>query len=227
MAEYDVLFLDADDTLFDFKMAERWAIESAFAKAGLGFEESIARVYAEINGGLWRRLERGEIDHNWLRTERFRLLFLRLGLARDPNAFAELYLGELSRASFLIEGAEALCERLSRTLRLAVITNGIALVQRSRFERSTIKKHVECLVVSEEVGANKPDPRIFQRAFDLLGLKDKSRILVVGDSLGSDIKGGIAFGADTCWFNPRGAAPDQTIIPTYTINRIEEIEAIV
>lgn len=227
MATYDVIFLDADDTLFDFRRAEPWAIESAFSEAGLGFDGSIARAYAEINAELWRRLERGEIDHDRLRVERFRLLFAKQGIDQDPAAFAELYLSELSRASFLLEGAEELCGRLSRTRRLALVTNGIAKVQRSRFERSPIKKYVECLVVSQEVGANKPDPRVFQRAFDLMGLQDKSRILVVGDSLGSDIQGGIAFGVDTCWFNPRGASPDPAIVPTYSVGRLEEIEAIV
>jgi 2-haloacid dehalogenase len=227
MKKYDVVFLDADETLFDFRKAEDWALREAFARRGLPLGEDAALAYAEINQGLWRRLERGELDQRTIRSERFRLLFERLGLDEDPLAFGELYVERLSTAAFLLEGAEELCARLSEKRRLAIVTNGIAQVQKSRLERSPIGRFFERVVVSEEVGAAKPDPTIFRRACELMGVEDKSRIVMVGDSLASDIKGGIAFGIDTCWVNLRGAAPDPAIVPTYEARGLAEIESFV
>jgi 2-haloacid dehalogenase len=227
MPKYEVMFLDADETLFDFKKAEGWALLEAFGLRGLPLDDDVALAYSEINEGLWRRVERGELDQRSLRSERFRLLFERLGLSEDPMVFGELYVERLSQAAFLIDGAEELCARLSATRRLAIVTNGIAQVQRSRLARSPIAAYIERAIVSEEVGAAKPDPAIFRHACELMGVTDKSRVIMVGDSLASDIAGGIAFGIDTCWVNLRGAAPDPAIVPTYVARRLDQVESFV
>jgi 2-haloacid dehalogenase len=227
MPKYEVVLLDADETLFDFRKAEGWALREAFRQRGRALTDGAAAAYDEINAGLWRRLERGELDQRTIRSERFRLLFERLGMDEDPLAFGELYVERLSTAAFLLDGAEELCERLSATRRLAIVTNGIADVQKSRLARSPIARFIEKAIVSEEVGAAKPDPAIFAKALELLGVSDKSRVVMVGDSLASDIKGGIAFGIDTCWVNLRGSAPDPAIAPTYTARSLAEIERFV
>jgi 2-haloacid dehalogenase len=227
MPKYEVVLLDADETLFDFKKAESWALGEAFSLSGLALTEGAAAAYDEINASLWRRLERGELDQRTIRSERFRLLFERLGVGRDPRAFGELYVERLSTAAFLLDGARELCERLSAARRLAIVTNGIADVQKSRLARSPIARFIELAVVSEEVGSAKPDPAIFSKALELLGVSDKSRVVMVGDSLASDIKGGIAYGIDTCWVNLRGSAPDPAIAPTYTARSLAEVEYLV
>lgn len=224
MAKYEVVLLDADETLFDFRKAEAWALREAFETRGLTLDEAAASAYAEINEGLWRRLERGELTQRDIRSERFRLLFERLGLGEDPVAFGELYVQRISTAAFLLDGALELCARLSATRRLALLTNGIADVQKPRLARSAIAPYFERAVVSEEVGAAKPDPAIFERACELMGVSDKRRVVMVGDALATDIKGGIAFGIDTCWVNLRGAAGDPAIVPTYEARSLAEVE---
>jgi 2-haloacid dehalogenase len=227
MPKYSVVFLDADETLFDFRKAEGWALNEAFRRRGLSLTDGAGAAYDEINAGLWRRLERGELDQRTIRSERFRLLFERLGIGEDPRAFGELYVECLSTAAFLLDGAEELCERLSATRRLAIVTNGIADVQKSRLARASIARFIERAIVSEEVGSAKPDPAIFAKALELMGVSDRSSVVMVGDSLTSDIAGGIAFGIDTCWVNLRGSAPDPAIVPTYVARSLAEVESFV
>jgi len=181
---YEVVFLDADETLFDFRRAEKWALAQAFGTRGL-----------------------------------------ELGEKREA-AYGDLYAACLAKASFLLPGAEELCARLASGRRLAIVTNGIAEVQRTRLASSPIARYIEALVVSEEVGSSKPDPGIFEAACERVGHRDKSRILMVGDSLALDIKGGIAFGVDTCWYNPRGLPGDPAVAPSYEARNFDEVAAI-
>ena len=182
-ARYDVVFLDADGTLFDFKKAEGYALERAFGEAGLELSPDVALAYDRINSGLWKMLERGEIDQSRLRTERFRLLFLELGAKADARAFADIYVRWLSRGSFLIEGALEACELLSQKYVLSIVTNGIREVQLARIAASPLQPYLRDIVVSEEAGCGKPDPRIFEFACSRIGFHDKSRMIIVGDSL--------------------------------------------
>jgi 2-haloacid dehalogenase len=220
---YEVVLLDADDTLFDFRRAEAHALAEAFRERSMTLGPDEASAYDEINKGLWRRLELGEIVQAQIRTERFRLLFDRLGLGEDPADFGELYVRCLGRAGFLLEGAEELCARLSRSRRLAILTNGISDVQRSRLASSPLEPYIERIVVSEDIGASKPDPAIFARACELMGVRDKARVLMVGDALATDVLGAIRFGIDSCWFNWKGAEPDPAIRPTYLARDFEEV----
>lgn len=226
MKRYGLIFMDADETLFDFVRAEAFALSSAFGEAGLSFDESAAQLYDAINKDCWRRFERGELDQATLKTERFGLLFASLGLEVDPARFGRSYLAWLARASFLLEGAEEVCAYLAGRYRLVLLTNGIAGVQRPRFAASSIRRFFEAIVISGEVGYAKPDPRIFDCACDLVGFHDKSRILMVGDSLSSDIAGGAAFGIDTCWFNPRGLPRVPGLDPSYETAELSGLRTI-
>ncbi|MCE1196668.1 YjjG family noncanonical pyrimidine nucleotidase [bacterium] len=237
MKTYELLLLDADETLFDFRRAEAFALEGAFAERGLAATPEAVARYDAINKDIWRRLERGEIDQATLKVERFALLFAEMGVALDAADFSDLYLAWLGRGSFLLPGAEELCAYLAAKYRLAIVTNGIAAVQRPRFEVSPIRRHFEAIVISEEVGAAKPHPAIFERACEALGVFDKSKVLMIGDSLSSDIAGGAAYGVDTCWLNPGGApaagpaggrAPSAVggFAPTYVVRDLAELRAL-
>ncbi len=234
MKNYELLLLDADETLFDFRKAEAFALEGAFAERGLAATPETVARYDAINKDIWRRLERGEIDQARLKIERFALLFADMGVGLDAADFSGLYLAWLGRGSFLLPGAEELCAYLATKYRLAIVTNGIAAVQRPRFEASPIRRHFEAIVISEEVGAAKPRPEIFERACAAMGFFDKSRVLMIGDSLSSDIAGGIAYGIDTCWLNPGKTAADsadapamaKALAPTYVVSGLAELKAL-
>ena len=225
--KYDVILFDVDDTLMDFKMTEENALQNTFTAFGLptGLADYGAQ-YKEISKILWRDLEEGRITISDLGVERFRRLFAVDQPELDANAFGQAYLENLGKEVHLIPGAVELCSRLSGC-RLVVITNGFASVQTARIGASQLCHTFEELIISEQVGYKKPDREIFEYAFSKLGLTDKTKVLMVGDSLTSDIQGGNRFGIDTCWYNPLQKENHSEIQPTYEIKELGELHAIV
>ncbi|SEU00903.1 YjjG family noncanonical pyrimidine nucleotidase [Paenibacillus sp. NFR01] len=227
--KYDVILFDADDTLFDYGMAESNALYQAFAHFGLPTgAETYADSYKAINAALWKDLEQGRISSAVLRVERFNRLFAENKLEYDPEAFSDAYLRFLGEGTFLIQGAVELLGAL-KDCRLAVITNGIRDVQLSRIGGSPLREAFEEIIISEVAGSQKPETGIFDYAFAKLGLSaaDKARVLIVGDSLTSDIQGGINYGIDTCWFNPLNKTNGSGLKPKYEIRDLAELLAIV
>lgn len=224
---YHTLLFDADETLFDFSRTETAALEDTFLGHAMEFLPIHFERYKEINHELWSELEAGLISSQVLRTERFARLFDAFKLDLDPVAFSGEYLINLGRGAYLLEGAEELCASLSsRGYRLAIITNGIKEVQHERIRRSPLCNTFEQVIVSEEAGYQKPEPGIFDVAFTKLGLQDKAGVLMIGDSLSSDIQGGNRYGIDTCWFNPRAAVNETGVKPTYEIRALHELYSI-
>lgn len=226
MKRYEVVFIDADETLFDFKRAEAHALAQSFARFGLEPSQAALLAYEEINKGLWAALERGETDQASLKVERFRLLFERLGANVDAAIFSAAYIEWLSKGTFLLEGAEEACRYLAGKYELAIITNGIAEVQRPRIGNSAIAGLVKAVIISEEARCGKPSAGIFEYACDAIDRRDKDGMIMVGDSLSSDILGGLNFGIDTCWANLASAANETGIRPTYEIRRLAELKDI-
>jgi YjjG family noncanonical pyrimidine nucleotidase len=230
---YPILLFDADGTLFDYKHAETWALTETFAQYGHRFEPAYSQLYRQVNDPLWDALEQGAITQDRLKVLRFERLFEELGFDVDPDAFSASYSHQLGMATllgmatFLIDGAQELVVVLSADHRLLLLTNGLTEVQRPRFSASTIGRYFEGWVISEEVGVAKPDPRIFDIAFERLGQPDKKDVLIIGDSLSSDIAGGIGYGIDTCWYNPNGRQADPSLAVTYEITDLARLPAIV
>ena len=132
----------------------------------------------------------------------------------------------LSEGSFLYEESLELVKDLAKNYRLTIITNGLCAVQDNRIKKSVIAEYFEDIVVSEEIGVSKPNPEIFQHALNNINYPHKNKVLMVGDSLRSDIQGGINFGIDTCWFNPGLNLNETGIEPTYTISDLTELKEI-
>jgi YjjG family noncanonical pyrimidine nucleotidase len=223
---YPRLLLDADGTLFDYDRAESDALRAAFGGAGYAFEEEWLERYRRINDGLWKEFELGRIDQETIKARRFALLAGEVGLELDAVAFGRQYLGHLAEGTHLMEGAEEMLRALRGRCKVVVLTNGLQEVQRPRLARSAIGSMVDGVVVSEEVGAAKPDGRIFEIALEKLGNPPKREVLMVGDSLSADVRGGNEFGVDTCWFNPGGRARGEWE-PTYEIQQLGELVPIV
>lgn len=223
LKKYDWLFFDADGTLFNFDLAEAKALEGTFRDLNIPFEPGYARVYQEINRQVWLEFEQGQITSEALRIVRFQRLFDALSVTVDAEAFSRRYLVNLAMASDLLPGAAELIQRLRQSYHLALITNGLKDVQRPRLARSKISNAFDEVAISEEMGVAKPDPQYFAAVFERIGLADKARVLVIGDSLSSDIQGGVNFGLDTCWYNPQGQDGSQKIKATYEIQQLGDL----
>ncbi len=227
MKKYSVLLFDADGTLFDFDKAEFYALEKSIMFFGREFKIDIhLENYRDINNKIWRDFEKGLITAEELKIERFRRFISQINEDIDAELFAKKYLDFLSEAVFLIEGAEELLVTLSKEYRMLLLTNGLAKVQRKRLSLSPISKYFEDIVISEELGIAKPDPRIFSYSLEKLNFAEKEKVIMIGDSLNSDIRGGVAYGIDTCWYNPYNENLSEECLPSYQINKLEELHDI-
>lgn len=227
MKNYPYILFDADDTLLDFRRCEREAFTATLAESGFGLDFDLCfDSYTTINRALWLDYEQNKVTQTQLRSERFRRLFAQLGIESDPEIFATTYLRHFAAGSFLTPDAIAVCDALKPTLNLSIITNGISDVQFSRISGSALKDHFDQIIVSDDAGFAKPAPEIFDYAMSKIGCEDKSQVLIVGDSLSSDIRGGHDYGIDTCWYNPGRLENASGIVPTYEISSLTELLAL-
>jgi len=224
---YRWLIFDADGTLFDFRLGETTALQQTTRKHGIPYTQHLHDAYSAISAGLWGQFEFGEISLMHLRVARFERLFSELGIGAEPESFNLDFMEALGQQRQLLPGAEDVVRDLSLRFQLLLATNGIAVVQRPRFARSSIRKYFEDVVISDEIGVAKPQTGFMEEAFSRMGEPRKTEVLMIGDSLSSDIAGGVNFGIDTCWFNPDGLALDGSPKPTFTIADLAEIDAIV
>lgn len=225
--KYEVVIFDADETLFDFKKTEREAFKNTMVEFNLEYDENHHfKIYKEVNTAIWKELENGLITQKELKTERFKRFSQRINANFDETEFAAAYMKHLASGSFLYNDSMDLVQNIHKSFRLTIVTNGLKDVQHNRIRKSTIAKYFEDVVISEEVQVSKPDPKIFELALKNINHCDKSKVLMVGDSLTSDIQGGINFGIDTCWYNPSKIENTTEIKPTYEISSLMELKEI-
>jgi len=203
--KYKWLIFDADNTLFDYDLAEKIALLKTLDDFNISYNKNtIINTYHNINHKLWMDFEKGlvksqaEIKHN--RTSQ---LFDALNANADINKFAEDYLFNLSRNGQLLDNALNVVDTLAKKHSLVIMTNGMTAVQKPRFQDSPITRYFQHIIISEEIKHSKPSPKIFDHAFKLMENPNKTEVLMIGDNLGSDIQGGINYGIDTAWYNPQ------------------------
>lgn len=220
---YRFALFDADNTLLDFSRAERTAVSLCLSARGLPADDATTSLYATINDGHWKRLEQGLTTRDRLKSERFADLFSQLGYTGDPNIMAADYEATLARQCFLIDGALELIQALHGKCRLFIVTNGTASVQKSRFGSCPLAPYFEASFISEEMECHKPEKIFFDRVASAIPNFDPRQAIVIGDSLTSDIQGGINAGMDTCWFNPQHKSAPVGMQITYTVSALREI----
>ncbi len=223
-----VLF-DLDGTLFDYVAAETAAVTATLADAGLPVDEGMMASYREINARHWGSLERGETTPAALRLDRWHDLFaLHQPCGEVPvEVIAQRYLGHLSRGTQLIDGAVEIVVRVGRTHRIGFVTNGLADVQRPRLAASGLDDLAEVVVISDEVGAAKPDPAFLDAAFARMGSPSRGEVTLIGDSLSADIAAGVAYGLTTVWIDPHGVElTSDEPRPDHRIASLDEIPAL-
>ncbi len=218
----NVLF-DLDDTLFDFHKAEKIALTKTLVHFGINPTEETLALYSTINAAHWKRLELGEISREEVKVGRYRELFKTIGVECDPVKATAYYESMLAIGHYFMPGAPELLEELYRKYRLYIVSNGTAKVQEGRIGSSGIAKYMDGIFVSQILGANKPDKQFFDICFAEIPDFSLSETVIIGDSLSSDIKGGISAGITTVWFNPKGIENDSDIKPDYTIKELSEV----
>ena len=221
---FEFLLLDLDDTILDFHKAEGIAIRKTFAHFGVDPTDAVVARYSVINKEHWARLERRELTREQVVVGRFAQLFHELGVAADATACARQYEHFLSQGHWFLPGAEEALAALSKKYRLFLVSNGTAIVQKGRLDSSGIRKYFEKIFVSQEIGANKPSLQYFDAVFAQIPGFDKTKAMIVGDSLSSDILGGINAGIATCWVNPSHAPANPKIPADYEIERLAQLD---
>lgn len=215
----DWILFDADHTLLDFDRSAHHALHHVLELNGKDLSEDQVNLYYRFNKQCWQEYERGLIDRETLARKRFELFFEAVGIDdMDPWETNRVYLAELPKHPYFLDQAMDLLERVRGHFKMGIITNGLKEVQRPRLQKTGIEGFFDVIVVSGEIGLAKPDGAFFQYAHDEMKHPTKDKVMVVGDSIYSDMLGGIDFGYRTCWYNPaRSEAPDD-IIPEYQVH---------
>jgi len=221
--KYEFLLFDADGTLLDFLRCEDEALREALVEMGLSPDDRMVAEYSRINDSLWKMLERGEIDKDVLVYRRFELLFELYGIELDAKEMAGKYVNNLSKKGYVLDGARALCESLYGKARMFIVTNGVEFIQRGRYDRCGLDGYFEDIFISDCIGFNKPDVRYFLGVAEKISGFDKKKAIIIGDSLTSDMRGGLNYGIDTCWYNPAGKPCPEGIELTYVANSFDDI----
>lgn len=218
MAKIDYLLFDADETVFDFSKAERHALADLLQDYGLPVTPEVIDSYSMFNEKLWKQLEQKELERAELKVSRFEKLLAYLQreapwhpeweledfdwAALDSTEMNERFIDHLSRQSWLMPDAEPVLKELQERWTLVLVTNGIRRAQEGRLAGSTVADCFTRVFVSEAVGFDKPDGRFFDAVCEELGVTDRSRMLLIGDSPTSDLQGGFNAGIPTIWYNP-------------------------
>lgn len=220
------LFLDLDDTILDFHKAERLAIAKTFRSFGLEPTDAVLARYHEINRLHWERLERQELTRPQVLVGRFECLFSEMGMPVDASAVAAAYEHNLGIGHYFLPGAEEAVKRLSQKYPLYLASNGTASVQHGRLTSAGLYPLFREVFISQEIGHNKPSMEYFDACFSRIPGFDPEKAMMVGDSLTSDILGGIRSGMKTCWVNPSHAPSRPDIRADFEIESITQLEAL-
>lgn len=220
---------DVDGTLLDFDYSQELALRQCFQSVGLHMTRQMLERYSQINDTYWKRLERGEVTKAELLVGRFTTLFEEFRLEGiDAEAFRAEYQDALGKIYAYIDDSPSVLEALQqKSIHQYVITNGVTATQQSKLKLSGLERFMDALFISEQIGTPKPGREFFEVVLDSITEKDRSKILVVGDSLTSDIKGGVQVGLKTCWYRKAGTVNTTELQPDYEISDLKEIFTIV
>ena len=229
MSKYKYLLWDIDGTILNFEKAEKRAIRTLFEKFNLGeCTDEMLYYYIQINKKYWKLLECGKMEKERILVERFVEFFLKEGIRTDvASEFNKAYQLALGDTIAFNDDALEIIKAQKKNYQIIIVTNGTAIAQKKKLERSGLDKIADNIFISEEVGYEKPSIHFFERVIAKAGIDDISQAVIIGDSLTSDIQGGANAGIDTCWYNPKEDVNDTNLKPTYIIKNLHELCEIV
>lgn len=223
MKQYKTLFFDVDDTLLDFGAAEKAALTALFQELNITLTPEMEANYKRINQGLWKSYEEGILGRDEVVNTRFSLLFKEYGQEIDGAVFEQKYRSYLEAGHQLLDGAYELITKLQDKFDLYIVTNGVSTTQDKRLRSSGLHPFFKGIFVSEDTGYQKPMKEFFDYVFARIPNFSVEQGLIIGDSLSADIKGGNLVGLDTCWVNPDKKLNSPDIVPTYQIQKLDEL----
>ncbi len=219
----DTLLIDLDDTILDFHASEARAIRLTLTEMGVDATDEVVKLYSRINDEEWKKFERGETTREILVVHRFRRLYEALGVERDALATKKIYEIRLGDDPIFLSGAKDALAALAAQYDLYLVSNGTCIVQDRRVRDGDLERYFKGIFISERVGFNKPHRDFFDHVFGCIGEDRRATAAIVGDSLTSDILGGINAGIKTIWVNTRGNAPREGIVPDVTVACLKDV----
>ena len=220
MKKWDWIFFDADETLFTFDSFS--GLQRMFLDYSVTFTAEDFQDYQAVNQPLWVDYQNGAITSLQLQHPRFTSGAERLNV--KPGDLNDAFMNAMAEICAPLPGAVSLLNTLKGKVKMGIITNGFTSLQQIRLERTGLREHFDLLIISEEVGVAKPDRRIFDYALEQAGHPDRSRVLMVGDTAESDIRGGMNAEWATCWLNAHQRPLPEGITPDWTVTSLPELE---
>ncbi len=225
--KYEWLLFDLDDTLLNFSVSEHFALTQALAKVGIDFQATHLEIYERINRKCWDDFEAGILPQSAINHTRFSRFLIAMNLQKEnPTEFGNYYLEQLSEKAVYMKGADTLLEEQYGKYKLGIVTNGLKQVQRPKLRKNNLAHYFNIIVVSDEIGVSKPNTSFFDHAFREMNFPDKEKVLIIGDSLNSDIRGGHNYGIDTCWYNFKKKQNTINLKPTFEIDDLNQLKSL-
>lgn len=198
----NTLLWDVDGTLLDFDVYEKKAFGKACEIHCVPLSDTLYERYHQINQELWKQHELGLVEREELIYLRFQRLFEERAINCSSQLFEDTYQYELGEGCHYMEHAVEILDYLKGKYRMYIVTNGVEGTQRKKIHTADIDKYMDNIFISGVIGFQKPRKEFFEACFAEIEGFCKDECMIIGDSLTSDMKGGIQAGIHTCWFNP-------------------------
>lgn len=219
------LLWDVDGTLLDFGKAEAYGIRKCFEIFDMGeCTDEMLKRYSVINRKYWEALERGELTKPQVLHDRFVEFFSSEGIKFDRiDEFNDEYQLRLGDKAFFCDNALETVKALKGKYRQYAVTNGTIVAQKRKLTQSGLINIFDDIFISDEIGFEKPAIEFFNAVQQKIGNFNKDEVMIIGDSLTSDMQGGNNADILCCWYNSHGAENKENIKIDYEINNIAQV----
>lgn len=236
MSKYKTLIFDLDDTLIDNKQSIKYAFNVILKELRIEYSDELFLKWKKFDDSYWDTWENGtmilpitfnslESKITYLKAKRFLIFFKNLNISFfEAIALNELYCSMLGVNIVEIKGARNLLKDFYNKSEILIATNGPKEAADNKLEKANLNAYISKVICSEDIGFSKPMKEFFDYLYGESQNKDKEKMLLIGDSLTTDVLGGMNYGIDTCWFNPNNNQLLEGYYPTMTINKLMQLK---